>query len=159
MLELFWPGVEPVSPDEYRDLGMIESAPIEAVSDVRGCAPDSGYRASGGCPISLSIANHPFANGNKRTAVLALDLFFIANGYYLALSPDEMHDLAVRTAAYRERGLGHDEIMNDIVSAFTGSMISFEELDTPTAESLLPLRDSFRSLPDGFVRCVSTPGG
>ncbi len=35
------------------------------------------------------IKNHPFADGNKRTGLLAMHTFLELNGYYLASDPDE----------------------------------------------------------------------
>lgn len=54
------------------------------------------------------ISNHPFHNGNKRTAVLAMDAFLMGNGYSCALDNLRMYDLAQDTASYRERGISHD---------------------------------------------------
>lgn len=104
-----------------------------------------GIERQGAALFHSLIANHPFENGNKRTAVLAQDLFFIANGYSLTLSPDEIHDLAVKAAAYRETGLSHDEMLAEIVSALEGSVIPFAQLDSETADYLDRLRDGLRS--------------
>ena len=49
------------------------------------------------------ISNHAFHNGNKRTAVLAMDTFLIGNGYSLALDNDPMYELA-RDTAYLDLG-------------------------------------------------------
>lgn len=35
------------------------------------------------------VRNHPFMDGNKRTAIGAADLFLAVNGYYLAFESDE----------------------------------------------------------------------
>lgn len=39
--------------------------------------------------------NHPFIDGNKRTATNAADVFLRLNGHRLTLSPDEMYDLVI----------------------------------------------------------------
>ena len=55
--------------------------------------------------LFFSIAGgHIFGNGNKRTAVLALDQFLTANEIYLLLKNEEIRTLAELTASYRERG-------------------------------------------------------
>jgi death on curing protein len=46
------------------------------------------------------IANHPYQNGNKRTAVVAVDAFLIGNGHSLALDNKAMYELATQTASY-----------------------------------------------------------
>jgi len=69
------------------------------------------------------IANHPFHNGNKRTAVLAFDIFLAANGYFGLIANEEMYRLAERTASYKERGLSHDESLREILDAVTDGVV------------------------------------
>lgn len=44
------------------------------------------------------IADHPFADGNKRTATTVCGVFLIRNGYRLAAAPKELEDFAVKVA-------------------------------------------------------------
>jgi death-on-curing protein len=53
------------------------------------------------------IANHPFADGNKRTAITAFEHFLLANDLVLGVPNSSMYDLAIATATYRQRGLSH----------------------------------------------------
>jgi len=39
--------------------------------------------------------NHPFIDGNKRTALNTADVFLRLNGYKLALSPGDAYDLVI----------------------------------------------------------------
>ena len=55
------------------------------------------------CLFFSLAGGHIFNNGNKRTAVLAIDQFLYANGIYLTLSNEEIKDIAVATASYRLR--------------------------------------------------------
>jgi Fic/DOC family len=64
------------------------------------------------------IANHPFQNGNKRTAVLAVDAFLMGNGYALVLTNEQMYELAQKTASYKERGLSHEQSFQEIERTF-----------------------------------------
>jgi hypothetical protein len=50
-------------------------------------------------------SGHVFGNGNKRTAAVCLDTFITANGWYLTLSNDEVHDLAQAVASAGERNV------------------------------------------------------
>jgi hypothetical protein len=61
------------------------------------------------------IANHPFDNGNKRTAVVALDLFLAANSIFLFIQNDGMYRLAKLTADYRAQGISHDDVLATIL--------------------------------------------
>jgi prophage maintenance system killer protein len=74
------------------------------------------------------IANHPFVDGNKRTAVVALDLFLLANEYYLTIPDNKMYPLAMSVATYRERGIGHAEILHEIARVLEASTVPFGEL-------------------------------
>jgi len=44
------------------------------------------------------IADHPFADGNKRTAVTACGIFLSRNGRTLQATPEELEDFAVKVA-------------------------------------------------------------
>jgi len=60
------------------------------------------------------IANHAFHDGNKRTAVVALDLFLPANDYLWGLLPEEMYKLAIETASARANGISLENILSRI---------------------------------------------
>ena len=66
------------------------------------------------------IANHPFENGNKRTAVIALDLFLNANSVFLYLDNDRMYQLAKDTASYVPQGIAHEQMLARITEAVKG---------------------------------------
>ena len=42
------------------------------------------------------IADHPFVDGNKRTAVTVCGIFLLRNGHRLNTSPKELEDFAVQ---------------------------------------------------------------
>ncbi len=44
------------------------------------------------------IVNHPFINGNKRTATLIVDIILRYNGYKLTASDDELFELALKVS-------------------------------------------------------------
>jgi death-on-curing family protein len=41
------------------------------------------------------IKNHPFENGNKRIAVMALLTFLSLNNKWLLIHPDDLYDIAI----------------------------------------------------------------
>lgn len=51
-----------------------------------------------GALVQSIVQEHPFHNGNKRTAFATLDLFLKINGYELNLSEQEAIDFMVRVA-------------------------------------------------------------
>ena len=44
------------------------------------------------------IANHPFVDGNKRTAVMAAELFLLFNGFELLTSDDALEEVTMAAA-------------------------------------------------------------
>jgi death-on-curing protein len=42
--------------------------------------------------------NHPFLDGNKRTALAVADTFLLVNGYSLVLSDEALYDLVQNVA-------------------------------------------------------------
>jgi len=68
-------------PPEVRDIGILEGAVARARASVYGedAYPDLGDKAAA---LLHSLArNHPFVDGNKRTALLATLVFYGLNGW------------------------------------------------------------------------------
>jgi len=64
-----------------RDQGMFESAMQRAPNLAAYGAPDYAELAAA---YGVGLAkNHPFLDGNKRTAFVAMELFLVLNGYVL----------------------------------------------------------------------------
>lgn len=82
-----------------RDFGALESAvktPEQNVFDTE-LYPTIGDKAA--ILLFLLIENHPFVDGNKRTAVAALELFLESTGLNLtSTSEDEVFDIAIAIA-------------------------------------------------------------
>jgi death on curing protein len=45
------------------------------------------------------IQNHPFMNGNKRTAHAAMETFLVLNGYQINATVEEQEDMILKVAA------------------------------------------------------------
>jgi death on curing protein len=70
------------------DIGLLESAMARAVNLAAYGAPDSAARAAS---YAYGIArNHPFIDGNKRTAAVVSETFLLLNGYDLNASDAEV---------------------------------------------------------------------
>jgi death on curing protein len=127
-IAMHWPGIEPVGARECRDRGLLESAVNLPFQSAFGFECYLAIQQKAAALFHSLIANHPFSNGNKRTAVLALDLFLYANNHFLSLSNDSMYDLAIETASYRENGVRPDTMMQKIVSIVSPHAIPFEKM-------------------------------
>lgn len=111
-MSLRFPGAEPVG--TARNTALIESAARRPFQSAFGDEIFSTLSEKAAALFHALIADHPFQNGCKRTAVIAVDLFLAANLRFLALGNDEMYQLAKQTATYRERGQTQQEILAQI---------------------------------------------
>ncbi|MGH9778519.1 MAG: type II toxin-antitoxin system death-on-curing family toxin [Candidatus Acidiferrales bacterium] len=93
---------------------MLESAALRAFQTAGGEDVYPSLVEKAAALFHSLVSNHPFVNGNKRTAVLAVDHFLLANGSFLALSNEEMYELATETATYREKRITHQHILQRI---------------------------------------------
>lgn len=66
-----------------------------------------GIQGKGAMLFYLMVKNHPFQNGNKRVALMALLYFLFKNEYWIRASNDELYEFAKEVAksdpADRER--------------------------------------------------------
>ncbi len=90
-----------------RDLGMLLSAlgRSQATFDEKELYPDLFSKTA--ALMDSLVRNHPFVDGNKRTAITAAALFLRLNGYRLVVENAEMVRFAL-TCAQSQRSL--DEI-------------------------------------------------
>lgn len=85
-----------------RDQGLLESALARPVNLAANGKPDHADLAA--CYGAAIARNHPFLDGNKRTAFVALELFLVLNGRELTASDADavLAMLAVADGSMRE---------------------------------------------------------
>jgi death-on-curing protein len=130
VVSFVWPGVEPVGPGELRDPGLLSSAIARPFQTAFGQEIHDTIVKKAAALFHSLISNHPFQNGNKRTAVLALGHFLFANSLSPALRPTEMYGLAKATATYKVDGLTDDEIFRQIVESIAEMSVPFSVVRT-----------------------------
>jgi death-on-curing protein len=81
-----------------RDLGALESAVAQPLASFSGreLYPSAAEKAAALC-FSL-VANHPFIDGNKRTAHASMEAFLMLNGFHIEASVDDQEQLMVGLA-------------------------------------------------------------
>lgn len=80
-----------------RDEGMLESAPARPLQKEAYGSPDIFELAAA---YLFGIAkNHPFVDGNQRTALAAADMFLVLNGWSLEADFDDLIYLVMGVAA------------------------------------------------------------
>jgi death-on-curing protein len=95
-----------------RDAGALDSAMARPVNLARHGEPDAAALAAA---YAFGIArNHPFVDGNKRTAAVVGETFLVLNGYSLGASDAE---LVVAIVALAAGELSEDELADWIRQA------------------------------------------
>jgi len=81
-----------------RDLGLLESAEMrpQAMFEKKDLYPSIFYKAA--ALAESLVKNHPFIDGNKRTAITSTALFLQMNGYILEASQRELVDFTLALA-------------------------------------------------------------
>lgn len=91
--------------DGIRDAGMLDSAMARPQNLAQYGDPDAAALAAA---YAFGIArNHPFTDGNKRTAAVVSETFLMLNGYALGATDAE---LVVAFVALAAGELGEDEL-------------------------------------------------
>ncbi len=148
MISKVWPQTDPIAPGEYRDKRLLESAAARPFQSAFGQDAYTDVTEKAGALFHSLVANHCFHNGNKRTAVLALDNFLLANGHLLVLDDIATYELARSAASYKEQGRTHTQVLQEIVTAIRAATVPFAILrEDPASRRLLDsLRKYRRSL-------------
>jgi len=81
-----------------RDSGLLESAVSMPLAQYEGAFLHKDIASMTGAYLFHLCSNHPFIDGNKRTALASALLFAMANGYRIEASDDELEELTCRTA-------------------------------------------------------------
>lgn len=81
-----------------RDLGLLQSAVSRPMATFGGeeLYPDIFQKAA--ALMESLVKNHPFIDGNKRTAISSTGLFLRINGYLLETSQKELEDFTLDMA-------------------------------------------------------------
>ena len=115
LVDRLWPGNQPIQPREYRDLTLLDSAINRPFQSYFGEEFYKTIFEKAAALFHSLVCNHCFSNGNKRTAVMALDHFLCSNGYVLGLKNDQIYTLATNTARHNEEGINAQSAVEVIV--------------------------------------------
>jgi death-on-curing protein len=120
---------EEVRADESRSNHLIESAAARPFHTIGGVDLWPAPSQKAAALFHALTCNHCFVNGNKRTAVLALDLFLAMNGHLLLLSSEEVYQLARHTARANEQQRNLDDFMAELALTIERSTLDIEVLE------------------------------
>lgn len=81
-----------------RDEGRLQSVVVAPGQSLFGAEQYPGLLDKAAVYLRNIIGDHPFVDGNKRTAVTVAGIFLIRNGTKLKAEPIELADFAVKIA-------------------------------------------------------------
>jgi death-on-curing protein len=87
-----------VGSDLLADFGLLESAALRPQQTIFGADAYPSLHTKAAALMHSLIRNHPFIDGNKRTAVLATRLFYNLNGWDLDADQGDVVALALDIA-------------------------------------------------------------
>lgn len=127
-INIVWPGVEPVYEATCLDLNLLRSASEQPFQECFGQELYPALAAKAAYLFVHLAGSHIFSNGNKRTAVLCLDLFLVANSRYLFLTNEAVRKLAIWVAASGERGDKFDKVFDTVTKVVGKSTVPLNAL-------------------------------
>lgn len=94
-----------------QDEGLLESALAQPKMTYSGELLHSTIYEQASAYLYHIAKNHPFIDGNKRTAFAAIDVFLRMNGYILGLTDSQSYDLVIQVV---QGELGKEELAKHI---------------------------------------------
>ena len=82
-----------------RDHGLIDAAVAMPRQQFGGAFLHEDLAAMAAAYLFHIAQNHPFVDGNKRTAVMSALAFLLANGIELSMAPQELEAMTLKVAA------------------------------------------------------------
>jgi death-on-curing family protein len=130
-----WPGADPVPTGGCRDRGLLESAVNRPFQSAFGKDAYPDILGKAAALFHSLVANHCFMDGNKRTAVVALNQFLMANGIFTVMTNEQIYALARETASHRVRGISPDDAYNAILGILKAGTRSFARVKTMESDN------------------------
>lgn len=101
LVEFFATDGDPIVPPGTRDDTLLHSACGRPRTSLGGHEKYSAVQEKAAALLHSLIMNHPFHNGNKRTALASMVTFLDSNGRILTATDDELFDLVTGVADNR----------------------------------------------------------
>jgi death on curing protein len=100
-----------------RDQGLLESALAQPQITFDGQLLHPEIYHQAGAYLYHLTMNHPFIDGNKRTAFAVMDTFLRVNGYNLILSNEDAYNLVI--------GVANHQINKEVLSNYLKVNITY----------------------------------
>jgi death-on-curing protein len=101
LVRYFLDSGDPISPPGIKDRNLLESAVARPMQSAGGEDAFEDVFEKAAALFHSLINNHPFYNGNKRTALIAAGVYLDENGFWLeGCSDEELFEFTRRVAAH-----------------------------------------------------------
>jgi death on curing protein len=97
-----------------RDVGLLDSALAQPQATFSGKLLHPTIPAQAAAYLYHLAMNHPFIDGNKRTAFAVMDTFLRVNGYSLTLTDEQAYNLVLQVV---ERKLDKAGLITELANA------------------------------------------
>ncbi len=132
LVSVHMPFDEPIDPADHKDLALLDSAVNRPFHTFQGEYLFPTLHKQAAALFHALVCNHCFKNGNKRTALLALDLFLTSNDCFLLMNNDEAYRMAIATAEANMRNVSPEDALKTIEKSISESSVLLEELTVQT---------------------------
>jgi death on curing protein len=114
LVEMFRNQGDPINPPGPRDEGLLRSAAERPNTSLGTAEKYASVDAKAAALFHSLVMNHPFHNGNKRTALVALLIFFERNDRRVTCTDDDLFAFVLAVAS---RDAGFDGTADETVDA------------------------------------------
>ncbi len=108
---------DPIYPAGVRDKNLLSSAANRPQTSLGNDAKYPTVEMAGAALLHSLVLNHPFHNGNKRTALVALLVFLDENGYWLTCKQNELFQFVLQLAKHALVKETSDRADREVLSA------------------------------------------
>jgi death-on-curing family protein len=91
---------DPISPPGLMSRALLESAAGRPATSLGDTCKYSTVESAAAALLHSLVQNHPFHNGNKRSALVSMLVFLDRHGFVLESSQDELFKFMIRVAAH-----------------------------------------------------------
>ncbi|NJJ41404.1 type II toxin-antitoxin system death-on-curing family toxin [Paenibacillus apii] len=118
LVKLFIEDDDPIFPPGPKNENLIHSAADRPYINIGGMEKYTTYDTKVACLFHSLIQNHPFHNGNKRTALVTLLVALDLNSRSMEATDDDIFDFVVAVAGRKEPFGGNSDNVVDEISAW-----------------------------------------
>ena len=102
---------DPIDPPGVRSKPLLESAAGRPKTSLGMIDKYPTVPMAGAALTHAIVHNHPFHNGNKRTALVSLLVFVDKNGFLLDTTEDELYEFLLQVASHNLRANDNNQIV------------------------------------------------